>query len=102
MLRNVCHFCIFSIYYRNIITHKSFNIDAFQIKTGMKISVPADGREGSLVISGEDVGKLVEARHHVHSVIDNIRCSHQPMQFLSIPIRSAEIEENFKKFKVSR
>lgn len=60
------------------------------------------GSEGNLMITGEDVTKIVEARHHLHSVIEHIRNTHPPMQFVSIPVLSDEIKDNFEKFKVSK
>lgn len=63
--------------------------------------MPNLGTDGNMLIMGEDETKVIEARHHIHSVICSIRDASTPMQFISIPILSKEIKENFEKFKVS-
>lgn len=89
-----------SVYYRKIVAHRNFKLNELEVETKTKITIPLNGREGGLTIIGEDVTNIVEARHQVHSVIEHIRNSHRPMQFISIPILSNEIRENFERFKV--
>lgn len=91
----------FSVYYRKMINHRDFRVNTVEYETTTKISIPVDGVEEQLVITGEDATQIVEARHQIHSIIDYIRSSHPPMQFISIPVLSDEIKENFNKFKVS-
>lgn len=79
----------------------SYNINLLESDTSTKICIPVSGAEGSLTITGEDVTNIIEARHHVHSFVDEIRNSLRPMQFISIPTRSDEIQANFERFKVS-
>lgn len=89
-----------SVYYREIIAHRNFNLNILEMETNTKITIPLNGMEGNLTIIGEDETNIVEARHQVHSVIEHIRNAHRPMQFISIPTLSDEIRNNFEKFKV--
>lgn len=93
---------VFSLYYRKIVAHRDFKVASLESATSTKITIPVSAAEGTLTIIGEDAIKIVEARHQVHSIVDHIRNSHRPMQFISIPTVSEEIKTNFERFKVSR
>lgn len=90
----------FSFYNRQIKTHPHFTLNALEKETSTKISTPKFGKDENITITGDDIFKVAEARHRIHSVVDQIRHSHSVIQFISIPVLSDEIKENFIKFKV--
>lgn len=77
--------------------HRDFKVHSLEAETNTKISIP---RNGYITITGQDHVQITEARHQLHSIIDNIRYLHKPLQFTSIPVASDEIKENFERFKV--
>lgn len=79
----------------------SYDVNLLESDTSTKICIPVNGAEGNLKITGDDAKNIIEARHHIHSFVDEIRNSLRPMQFISIPTRSDEIQTNFERFKVS-
>lgn len=90
----------YRVYYKKIATHSNFKVNRLETETNTQISIPA-GNNGNLVITGGDITKVIQARHRIHSVIDNIRHSYPAMQFVAIPLISEEIKKNFENFKVS-
>lgn len=89
-----------SMYYQKITTHRDFKLSELEVETCTKITVPINGTNGKLTIIGEDTTSIIQARHHLHSIIEYIRYVHPPMQFLSIPLLSDEVKKNFEIFKV--
>lgn len=92
----------FRIYYTKICQSKDFDIEELSKATETKITLPRHGEEGMLTIAGQDRDKIENALKEIHSVIAFIRNQQAALQFISIPLLSKEIQENFLKFKVFR
>ncbi|KAJ8935076.1 hypothetical protein NQ314_013021 [Rhamnusium bicolor] len=87
-----------SIYYIKL---NKFNADinALSQKTQTVISFPKHGKDGQLIIKGEDKSSIQKALNDIHSVVGAIRDQSAALQFISIPLLSEEIKSNFEKFK---
>lgn len=70
------------------------------METSTTISMPKFSADGNITIEGDDISKVIEARHKLHYVVSQIRKRHGVLQFISIPLLSDQIKENFLKFKV--
>lgn len=87
------------MYYDKIIKDTYFFLKTIQAETTTTVSIP-QYYAGSITIEGDDVSKVIEARHKLHFIANEIRNSHGVVQFISIPTLSEEIKEKFLRFKV--
>ncbi|GAB6028446.1 activating signal cointegrator 1 complex subunit [Chamberlinius hualienensis] len=67
--------------------------------TRTKITFPGRDAEGLTKIVGQTKSKVLSARFRIEILAKKAREKQRPTHFISIPLTSAEIKENFEKFK---
>ncbi|XP_044751565.1 activating signal cointegrator 1 complex subunit 1-like [Coccinella septempunctata] len=88
-----------SIYYSKLVGYENPEINAVQSETNTIIRYPTNGKDGFLEILGETMESIDEAKEQMYSFIADIRNQLSALQFISIPLSSPEIKQNFEKFK---
>lgn len=74
---------------------------SLESETNTTILLPKHGNDGDMTITGVELQQVTEATVRIHSLANEIRDSYSAMQFISIPVLSDEIKDNFEKFKVA-
>lgn len=88
------------MYYSKICNPNYFILEDFQRNTNTLVELPQSFIGGNITVKGDTVTEIIDARNELHSLAGEIRNSSTVLQFVSIPVISNEIKENFQKFKV--
>lgn len=67
--------------------------------TRTEIKIPRQGQSGDVLIVGSSIGNVKAARRRINMIVMSSRMKQRPTHFLSIPMNSPEIIENYNKFK---
>lgn len=70
-------------------------------ETKTEISIPRQITEKNIVITGPTASNVVSARRRIELISIDLREKHAITHFISYPLISDEIKQNFKEFKVN-
>lgn len=91
---------MYRIYYQRLEAFPNFNIQKLAQDTNTEITLPKNGNEGYLNINGTTASDIINAREIIHSTLLDIKEKLKPLQFISIPVHTEEVQRNFQLFKV--
>ncbi|OWF52184.1 activating signal cointegrator 1 complex subunit 1-like [Mizuhopecten yessoensis] len=88
-----------SALFKHIIGRKGETRRRIENETRTQIRIPKSGQEGPIAIVGVDRKGIVSAKTRIDVIVSTARQKEQFTHFLSIPVTSAKIIENFLEFK---
>ncbi|XP_029383116.1 activating signal cointegrator 1 complex subunit 1 isoform X2 [Echeneis naucrates] len=94
-----CAFDVPSVLYKYIIGKKGETRRRLEFDTKTSISIPKQGVEGQIVITGAHKAAVLSAVTRVEVLIESFRRKQPFTHFLSIPLNDPKIQERFLKFK---
>lgn len=94
-----CAIDVPSVLYKYIIGKKGETRRRLEADTKTSISIPKQGVEGQIVITGSHKASVSSAITRVELLIDSFRKKQPFTHFLSVPLNDPKIQEGFLKFK---
>ncbi|KAF2884275.1 hypothetical protein ILUMI_21896 [Ignelater luminosus] len=88
-----------SIYYVRLNSFPNFSLKKLESETNTEVSMPKNGNDGYIIVTGDNEIDVVNARETIQSVASEIREKQIAAQFISIPVHSEEVQRNFEQFK---
>ncbi|XP_014203478.1 activating signal cointegrator 1 complex subunit 1 [Copidosoma floridanum] len=92
-------FYVNSNFYRFIIGSKGATLKRLETDTNTVITVPRQGQNGDIIITGANRRDIFSARTRIDLLIETSRSKLEFTHFISIPANFDEVKGNFKKFK---
>ncbi|XP_065164562.1 activating signal cointegrator 1 complex subunit 1-like [Atheta coriaria] len=86
-------------YYHKIYNDPKFNLSRIKKTNSTEVLLPKEGNDGDVIITGDNINEVADAREEFHLLLQSIRSKIPPRQFISIPTLSDEVKNNFKQFK---
>ncbi|KAF2884274.1 hypothetical protein ILUMI_21895 [Ignelater luminosus] len=90
-----------SIYYIQLNSSPYFSLKKLELETNTEISMPKNGNDGYIIVTGNNEIDIVNAREGIQSVVSEIRERQKVTHFTSIPVHSEEVQRSFQQFKVT-
>ncbi|KAM9424965.1 activating signal cointegrator 1 complex subunit 1 isoform 1-T5 [Pholidichthys leucotaenia] len=94
-----CAIDVPSVLYKYIIGKKGETRRRLEFDTKTSISIPKQGVEGQIVITGSHKAAVSSAVTRVEVLVESFRRKQPFTHFLSFPLNDAKIQEGFLKFK---
>ncbi|XP_058836036.1 activating signal cointegrator 1 complex subunit 1 [Topomyia yanbarensis] len=89
-----------SIFFAMIIGAKGATRRRMELETKTQIIVPKQGSEGDILVKGTFRRAVTSCRQRIELIVLGARSRQQFTHFLSIPLNSDQIKQNYKKFRV--
>ncbi|XP_040885458.1 activating signal cointegrator 1 complex subunit 1 [Toxotes jaculatrix] len=94
-----CAIDVPSVLYKYIIGKKGETRRRLESDTKTSISIPKQGVEGQIVITGSHKAAVLSAATRVEVLVDSFRKKQPFTHFLSFPLNDPKIQEGFMRFK---
>ncbi|XP_006822825.1 activating signal cointegrator 1 complex subunit 1-like [Saccoglossus kowalevskii] len=83
-----------------IIGKKGQTKQRIERETRTQIQIPKMGKDGDIVITGNERKRIVSAKTRIDVLIDSARQRQQFTHFLSVPLNSEQVKNGFEEFKL--
>jgi len=94
-----CQVAVPALFYGKLIGKGGESRKRLEQSTSTRITIPARGKNGDVVIDGKVQGAVISCRTRIEMLVDNAQKSSPMTHFISIPLLGAEFDDSMDRFR---